>query len=89
MKIGDVIQYDNCSWKVESIYVEDAFNSIVTATSQLHSSEIKEARVKLRKLNVDWGSQTANVFLTRIWKPSQEPKLPIIWKESDLVPNPQ
>lgn len=87
MKVGDVVQYENCSWEVKSIYVEDAFNSTVTSTDQLHSSEIKEARVKLSKLNVDWGSQSANVFLTRIWKPEQELKLPAIWNDNDFVPS--
>lgn len=87
MKVGDVVQYENYSWEVKSIYVEDAFNSTVTSTDQLHSSEIKEARVKLSKLNVDWGSQSANVFLTSIWKPEQKLKLPAIWNDNDLVPS--
>jgi hypothetical protein len=87
MKVGDVVFYENYSWEVKSIYVEDAFNSTVTSTDQLHSSEIKEARVRLSKLNVEWGSQSANVFLTSIWNILHDHKKPGFWNPDDLVPS--
>lgn len=87
MKVGNVILYENERWEVTAIYLEDSFNTSVISVVKLHPSEIREARVKLKKLNVISGSQSVDIPLSKVWTPDQKPVLPAFWNPDDLVPS--